>query len=113
MADERAVVMTPDQLESLVKAARAPIVDEAALRSKEQSRLRLREKITKKARNDEAKYALCGHLREDNTSRIAWMTNSDGIRRGVCQFCNMTCGPDHPEYDRLIRIPTRAPHIIG
>jgi hypothetical protein len=113
MADERAVVMTPDQLESLVKVARAPIVDEAALRSKENSRLRMREKIAKKRRNDEAKYELCGHLREDNTSRIAWMTNSDGVRRGVCQFCGMTCAPDHPEYDRLTRIPTRAPHIVG
>ena len=113
MADEHAVVMTPDQLESLVKAARAPIVDEAALRSKEDSRLRMREKIALKRRKDEAKYAACGHLRDDNTSRIAWMTNSDGVRRGVCQFCGMTCAPDHKEYDRLIRIPTRAPHIVG
>ena len=112
MADERAVVMTPDQLESLVKAARSPVVDEAALRSKEESRQRMRDRIAQKRRNDEARYAACAHLREDNTSRMAWMNNSDGVRRGVCQLCGMECAPSHPEYDRLIRVPTRAPHIV-
>jgi len=112
MAEHEAVVMTPEQLESLVRAARAPVRDEAALRSKEESRQRMRDRIAQKRRNDEAKYRDCGHMREDNTSRMAWMNNSDGVRRGVCQLCGMQCAPDHPEYNQLIRVPTRAPHII-
>lgn len=54
----------------------------------------------------------CAHLREDGTCCIAWMENSDGITRGVCQRCNTCFDPNHARYAELRRIPTRTAGIV-
>jgi len=48
----------------------------------------------------------CSHLREDNTSAIAWMATSDGRVPGTCQHCGTVFHDTHPRYSELRRIPT-------
>ncbi len=56
----------------------------------------------------EAAQQNCPHLRCDNTSCVAWMQNSDGVVRGVCQHCNKLFSPesDPEEYERMRRVAT-------
>jgi hypothetical protein len=60
--------------------------------------------------------ANCSHAREDLTSCIAWMPNSDGHIRGTCQHCFTVFSPIREEciseevwkkYKDLRKIPTQ------
>ncbi len=48
----------------------------------------------------------CSHTRQNGTSNIAWATQSDGIERGVCPYCNSDFTPeDGALYQQLRRMP--------
>lgn len=81
---------------------------------KERDRIRLRAERERSEKSRKAKMDACTHLREDNTSTVAWMRNSDEVTRGVCQRCNKLFVPGDPDYDRVVRISTgRAGVIYG
>jgi hypothetical protein len=94
--------------EGLKEAKRDPELEARKARDRQ----RIREERGRQEANQRAIQDNCPHLREDNTSAVAWMRNSDDITRGVCQRCNALFTPEHPEYLRLIRIPTRAAGVI-
>lgn len=100
-------------LSKVIEEAKKPYVDLDAEARKLRDRKRLQEERTRQEALRKAREESCAHMREDNTSAIAWMQNSDGIWRGVCQRCNALFTPEHPKYVELIRIPTRALHIVG
>jgi hypothetical protein len=108
--------MTDKQMEQfaevLAAAMRGAAKDPIKEHQKEAARLRLRaqqkeDAVIRKMREDS-----CIHMREDNTSVIAWMQNSDGIVRGVCQRCNTCFDPSHANYVNLRRIPYRSSSVV-
>lgn len=108
--------MSPDQMAlfmALVQEMKKPYVDEDVVARKLRDKERLQNERRIAVANIEAAQDACTHLRDDNTSRIAWIDNSDGIRRGVCQACNVTLAPGHHAYERMRRIPTRMAGIIS
>lgn len=47
----------------------------------------------------------CSHLRQNGSCVISWQTNSDGIERGHCPYCNSEFTPaDGDLYKRLRRL---------
>lgn len=115
MVDER-VTLSKQELAELLKttalAFREAQKDPLAEARKEAGRIRLREEQERQKEVKRMREAACSHLREDNTSAVAWMKNSDDVTRGVCQRCNTDFAPGHPKYNELMRIPTRAAGII-
>lgn len=110
-AESPTLALTPEQLKDLLVEMRKPVVDEAAELRKETQRERLRGSVARKRKQDADRIGGCAHLREDNTSAIAWMRNSDQVIRGVCQRCFGEFAPGHNDYPRLRAIPTRTPMI--
>lgn len=115
--NKQALTLTSEQLKELlatvVAEGKKPYVDEVEEARKEKNRLRLRQS---QAEIDAKKKWLrenCTHLREDNTSAIAWMQNTDTKIRGFCMHCNTKFEPGDHDYERLLRIPTRSTGIIG
>jgi len=67
--------------------------------TKEQGEREYWEKKNRKKKN-------CAHTRQNGTSNIAWATQSDGIERGYCPYCDSTFTPDDGElYQQLRRMP--------
>lgn len=107
------VQMDTATLLKMIEELKKPYVDPKIVEAKERQRLALREERKRSEENRKAREAACSHLREDNTSRIAWMQNSDLVTRGVCQSCNALFQPGHPDYMRLIKIPVGRAGIIS
>ncbi len=97
-----------DVLTKVVEIAKKPYVDPEQEALKATKRLKMREKQKKKEENQKAKESNCAHLRQDGSSGIAWMQNSDFIVRGFCPYCQTDFDPTHPQYSALRMIPTRA-----
>lgn len=59
-------------------------------------------------------YTQCSHLRQDGTSNIAWATQSDGVKRGMCPYCSSDFSPEmtkvYPDladlYQKMLKVPT-------
>jgi|SRR3990167_1978181 len=102
------IPLTFQQLKDLLAEARKPHIDPAEEAKKLSQRDRVHTSELRRRAAEKRRWEACVHLREDNTSCIAWMRNSDGIVRGVCQRCQCPFVPTHPDYERLIRIPTGA-----
>ena len=100
-------------LTTVIAEARKPYVDEDAEKLKHSRRMRLRASMLELKAAEKARQENCTHLREDNTSCIAWMVNTDGITRGFCPHCTLVIGEDHPQRTALLRVPTRRPSIVG
>ena len=100
-------------LSVVLEEARKPYVDEDAKKLKESRRLRLRAAMLEMQAAEKARQVNCTHLREDNTSCIAWMVNTDGITRGFCPHCCLVIDEKHPKRAELLRVPTRRPSIVG
>lgn len=90
------------------KELKKPYIDPSLVAKRERDSQRMRQQVAENRRVKAAKEASCSHRREDNTSAIAWMTNSDMATRGVCQRCNRLVQPDDADYMILIAVPDRA-----
>jgi hypothetical protein len=106
------VQMDQSTLLRMIEEMKKPYVDPDQAARKQRDRERLRAERERQESLRQAAQDACPHMREDNTSAIAWMTNSDGITRGVCQRCNALFTPEHPRYMQLIRIPVRSGNVI-
>ncbi len=106
------VVMSPDALKDIVATAiaeaRKPYVDPQVEARKQRERQQRIDDIKMMEEAKQTRVKMCNHLREDGTSAIAWIRNSDRIVRGVCQHCNGLFTPEHEDYVRLLRIPTKG-----
>ena len=116
-SNEPQLSLTKDDLSYLlskvIEESKKPYVDANVEAQKVRNRERIRGERAEQEANRAAREAACAHMREDNTSAVAWMQNSDNIWRGVCQRCNALFTPSHPDYAALIRIPTRAIVSVG
>ncbi len=114
--DESRVELSTSDIKELLKTvleeARKPVVDEQAQKRKEMHRQRLRNQMVVNEHMRALREARCSHMRQDNTSRIAWMQNSDGVVRGTCQYCHAIFEPGHKDYDELIRRPTYGTGVV-
>lgn len=109
---QEVIALTPQVLKEILAEVKRPYIDEEAIARKERDRLRLRRE-QKRAVDYKKKIAeACGHIREDNTSAIAWMQNSDLVTRGVCQRCNSLFQPGNKDYIRLIKIPVGRQGVV-
>ncbi len=116
-AEAPGVSLSPKQLESMLAAvieeARKPVVDKEAQVRRENQRLRLRKVLLEDKAAERFRQDACTHLREDNTSCIAWQVNSDGVTRGFCPHCLLVVDEHYPKRQELLRIPTKRPSIVG
>jgi hypothetical protein len=110
--EQEKVELSKEALLSMIEELKKPYVDPKIVEQKERERREMREEWERNEELRKQREEACGHLREDNTSAIAWLTNSDGIRRGVCQRCNAVITPNNPRYLDLLRIPTRGQGIV-
>lgn len=111
------ISLTHEQLLELLKAANAPHVDEKAVARKEKARAQMRQETAAMEAGKRAAENNCSHLRDDNTSRIAWAENYHvarnlWIREGFCQMCNKHFKPGVDQYEQFFRVPTGKPGII-
>lgn len=116
MAEHKAdATMTVEAVRELLRESRKPYVDPEAQAAKERGRQRNRQAEHRRQEQDQMRWERCAHLREDGTSSIAWLRNSDLVTRGVCQRCLCPFAPDQPSpeaYAKYLRIPTRAPNVV-
>lgn len=104
--------VTLDAVKAIIEESKKPYKDPEAEARKERDRRRIREERARQEKLRQEREAACSHMREDNTSAIAWMQNSDQVTRGVCQRCNALITPSHEEYLRLLRVPTRGLGVV-
>jgi hypothetical protein len=112
--------ITEEQLERLLRAARGPVIDE-----RKERRMRMWKEHNQQLQKDDLKvkvgrFRSCNHMQLPGSvvsgcSLIAWATQTDQKRRGVCQRCHTVFSPVREEcisdevwesYRRLIAIPT-------
>lgn len=117
MAEKPQIAMTEDALVRLAEAIKTPYRDPVVEERKAKQRKAMIAERDAMNASRAQEIANCSHLREDNTSCIAWHEFAIGrhpsgeIRKaykGVCQHCNGFFEPGHPEYTALLRIPTRS-----
>ncbi len=106
------IPLTSDVLKTILEEVKKPYIDPELVARKERDRLRMRDEQKKAIAHKQKVADACGHIREDNTSAIAWMQNSDFVTRGVCQRCNTLFQPGHKDYIRLLKIPVGRQGVI-
>jgi len=111
------ITLTAGQLETMLsrvlEEAKKPYVDPELAAKVLRARERVRQANADMIAAEKVTQANCGHLREDNTSAIAWMLNSDEVWRGVCMHCRKLYTPEDTDYARVIKIPTRTARSGG
>jgi hypothetical protein len=119
MADEKSrnqngespINLTPDQLKSIlveaVTAAKGPSAKEVETqRAMAEARARTAQAAAERKAKEQSR---CTHRRTYRGERywkIAWMRNSDGVWRGVCQICSTAISPENlpqQEYARFVQ----------
>ncbi len=76
----------------------------------ERGKVLIRTHVRSQQQAKEAHQRACDHRRPDGSSCVAFMTNSDGVKRGVCQHCNRLFVPEMgEEYEREIRVDQLSP----
>lgn len=104
--NEQNSAQTKAMIETIVAEIRKPPVDPI----KEVQKARM-EKAKNEAndsywKSKAAKKKNCAHMRQNGTTNIAWATQSDGVERGFCPYCQSEFGPEDGElYQKLRRIP--------
>lgn len=93
-------------MQTVVAEIRKPPVDPV----KEVQKARAKEAKEKGEKEFWEKKALrkknCLHTRQNGTSNIAWATQSDGIERGYCPYCDSTFTPEDGDlYIQLRKMP--------
>lgn len=119
-ADDMALIR--EIVSSAVEASKKPYVDQDEVAKKERARQRLRDQRKEAQEQIEAIQNGCNHLRDDNTSRVAWITNFNRQRQlyiteGFCQLCNKHYHPGMKEgsavYEAMLRVPVGKAGIIS
>jgi hypothetical protein len=118
---EEAAELTPGQIammKVLIEEMRKPYVDPDVVARNERARQRLREQRAEDEANVEARWNQCSHMREDNTSRVAWIENfhraiSRYVIEGFCQQCNKPFRPGVAGYEAMLRIPVGKNGIVS
>lgn len=103
----------------IMQEARKPYIDPNVEERNERSRQRLRNERENYERNKAAIENSCSHLREDNTSRVAWITNFHAARptnpyitEGFCQLCQKHFRPGVEGYEAMLKIPVGKAGIV-
>lgn len=116
--DSGAVTMTQADLAAVVAAAVSQAVkaqneykDPIVVENKKRMRANMQQQQKDNLRNKEYRESQCSHLRENNSSRIAWIDNfiaSKGIviREGFCMGCEKHFHPEKEGYAEMVRIST-------
>jgi hypothetical protein len=80
-----------------------------------QERERTRQAIVESVRAGQESLAAmqkrCSHIRSDGTSRVWWMTFSDGVVRGYCCLCNKRFEPGVEGYEAWLGKPVMLADI--
>lgn len=116
VAADTPIALTPDALRVLVEEIKKPYVDREAEARRLADRERLRRDERERLAAIRASQEACGHVREDNSSAIAWypFSNPSGtVVIGVCQRCNLKLDASHPRYHEMLKIPTRTGVMNG
>ena len=106
-----------EMMSALVAEMKKPHVDPDIVARNLASKLRMREQREESQRDLDAIQNQCSHMREDNTSRIAWIENfvrarNLYVREGFCQLCNKHYHPGVEGYAEILRIPTGKVGLI-
>jgi|DewCreStandDraft_5_1066085.scaffolds.fasta_scaffold03203_4 hypothetical protein len=82
----------------------------------QQERERTRQAIVEAVRAGQEHLAAiqqsCSHTRSDGTSRVWWMTFSDGVQRGFCCLCNKRFEPGVEGYEVWLSKPIVRAEIM-
>lgn len=105
-------------LKLIIEEMKKPYVDEEAVARKEKARESLRAERAEAERRTKARQDSCSHLRDDNTSRVAWIqlyhvAKKLYVREGYCQQCNKHFAPGVEGYEAMLRIPVGKSGIVG
>jgi hypothetical protein len=108
---ESAINLTPDQLKSIlveaVTAAKGPSAKEAETqRAMAEARARTAQAAADRKAKEQSRCIHRRTYRGERYWKIAWMRNSDGVWRGVCQICSTTISPENlpqQDYARLVQ----------
>jgi hypothetical protein len=109
-----------EMLTTLVVEMKKPHVDPDIVARNEATKARMRAQRAQSERDLEAEQLNCSHLREDNTSRIAWhepfqVSKQLYVKEGFCQGCNRHFHPgmkDRNEYIHWLKVPTGKVGLI-
>ena len=102
---------------AIAEAMKKPYVDPEITARNERARVRLREQREEAEQNIAAIQNQCSHMRDDNTSRVAWITNyhrarSLYITEGFCQACNKHFKPGINGYEAMLKVPVGKAGIV-
>jgi hypothetical protein len=109
-----------EMLSALVAEMKKPHVDPELVARNEAVRLRMRKQREQSEKDLEATQDSCSHMREDNTSRVAWAENFVRdrqlyVKEGFCQLCNKHYHPGMKrkhEYAEMLKVPVGKAGII-
>ena len=116
--DSGAVTMSQADLAAAIAAAVSQAVkaqneykDPEIVANKARMRQSMQQQQKDNLRNKEYRESSCNHLRENNSSRVAWIDNyvaATGrvVREGFCMVCEKHFHPDKPGYAEMVRIST-------
>ena len=110
--------LTIEQLQALIETMRKPYVDPEVTARNERARQRLRDQREEAEANKRLIEDSCSHMREDNTSRIAWIENFHRarglyIKEGFCQACNKHYRPGVAGYEHIINVPVGKSGLVS
>lgn len=106
--------LTPEMI-AILQEIKKPYVDPVVEANKLKQREQMRRTVQEGEEDKRIRQANCSHMRDDNTSRIAWYTFSDGVERGFCQLCNKKYDAveNRTDYIAARRVPTRSAGVVG
>jgi hypothetical protein len=110
-----------EMLSALVAEMKKPHVDLELVARNEAVRQRMRRQREQSAKDLDAVQDSCSHMREDNTSRVAWAENFVRdrqlyVKEGFCQLCNKHYHPNMKrphEYAEMLKVPVGKAGIIN
>jgi hypothetical protein len=122
--DSGAVTMSQADLAAAIAAAVSQAVkaqneykDPQIVANKERTRAAMQRQNAENLRNKDYRESMCSHTRDDNSSRVAWITNyvaATGrmVTEGFCQLCEKHFHPEKEGYAEMIRISTGKSGIV-
>jgi len=103
-----------EAVEAAKKPYLDPIIEQRKIKARETMRLQREESLADEAATQNA----CPHVRDDNTSTIAWINNyhrslKEYHREGFCQRCGKPFKPGDINYAHFASIPTGRGGIVN
>jgi hypothetical protein len=119
-ADEATETLSPTQLamiKAIAEAMKTPYVDPEIAARNLRAKTRLRDERELAEANKASIEDQCSHMREDNTSRVAWIVNYHTARKlyiteGFCQLCNKHYRPGVAGYEAMLKLPVGKAGVI-